>query len=173
MHLRIGLQVLVAVLVVAVTPFPSAEAASPIEGVWLCVTQRPGAPASAPTYFTFHGDGTVAYSSGASLSALGFLRRGGGYGEWRKTTNSQWAFRTAELLYNQDGDLAGRLFLESTVARDPATDTLCSGGPTCPSQINKLKITSITVEGEETDVVVILERISSCERFSAGFPSIP
>jgi hypothetical protein len=144
-----------------VTPTGSVQAASQIEGVWLCFTGTPAVPTNVPTYITFHADGTVTFSSGTTLSTLGFANRGSGYGEW---------------LHNFAGELAGRLFLDSLVTRDPATDRLCSGGLSCPSQTNNVKITSMTISGGQVMSEVDLSnttRVSTCERLSVSFPSIP
>jgi hypothetical protein len=174
---RTGLHLVLAALVTAI-PFGNSQAASPIEGVWLCLTTRPGSTATnIPTYYTFHTDGTVAYSSGTSLSTLGFFGRGSGYGEWRKIGTNEWAVKTAELLHNLTGQLAGRLFVDARLVRDPVTDRLCSG-PSCPSQTSNIKITSITLGSDggvssEIDLVPWSVRFYSCERLGVSFPATP
>jgi hypothetical protein len=171
----VAVQVVLAGLMV-VTPTGSVQAASQIEGVWLCFTGTPAVPTNVPTYITFHADGTVTFSSGTTLSTLGFANRGSGYGEWRKTGTNEWSVRAVELLHNFAGELAGRLFLDSLVTRDPATDRLCSGGLSCPSQTNNVKITSMTISGGQVMSEVDLSnttRVSTCERLSVSFPSIP
>jgi hypothetical protein len=152
-----------------------------IVGVWECTAARPDST-TFPIYQTFHGDGTVQYSSGSTLFNAGFSSRGGANGMWRRTGRNLYNFKAVELLYKNvdEGSMAGlrdvvaaRFYVDQTVQYDRGTDSLCGGLSDCPEATINIKRLLLGCNPGDTCDNFNVHANLRCHRLAAGFPSIP
>lgn len=116
----------------------NAGAIPQVEGVWDCEVIRPGNLSQRPLLYTFHGDGTTTYSSQTNISNLGFTSRGGGFGQFQKTSPTDYRTTLVENLY-KNGNAGGRFLVENVLHLNKAGDELCTGnlpGDPCPTSGN-------------------------------------
>jgi len=126
---------LFAALVIAFPPGTSNAGSIPqIQGVWDCQVVRPGNVSERPLLYTFHADGTTTYSSQTNVSNLGFTSRGGGYGQFRSVSPTDYRTTVVENLY-RNGNAGGRFLVDNVLHMNHTGDRLCSGslpGDPCP-----------------------------------------
>src|SRR5262245_20594172 len=144
----------VLVLAGALTAIPMEEAMGgpntnlPLQTVYTCTIIRAGT-VQRPIIYTFNTDGTFNYSSATTINSLvagpvhdsGFHGRGGGRGQWTRTSINTINYKSVEFLYDGNSSLAGSFAVDANLLITP-TGQLCGGRAagdslgtaTCPNQ---------------------------------------
>ncbi len=195
---KTGLTVLAFAAVLVAIPIGSALAApggqvqggAEVQGVWTCTVVRAGT-IERPIIFTFGADGIFNYSSGTTINSIaqgpvqnsGFHSRGGGVGQWTKISKNVVNYKSVELLYDANGNVAGSFAVNSTQLLTPAGQ-LCSGRPECPDQNTEISLVKYVFDQNNVDADIAAVNFllpagtlanSLCNRLSSGdgFPALP
>jgi len=186
----LGLFILAGVLLAIPSGSVMAASTLPIQGVWTCTVVRAGT-IERPILWTFNADGTFNYSSATTINSAaagpvqnsGFHSRGGGRGQWVRTSNNVVNYKSIEFLYDANGNLAGSFAVDADLLMTPAGQ-LCSGNALCPNQTTSISLVKYLFDNNDVDADIVgmtfllplnTPANALCNSLSSGqgFPGIP